>query len=189
MALACGILVFAPAALIDALAYDRHAIFAGEIWRLWSAHLVHFSAQQALLDAAVFFIAGSVAEREIGARRMAIVLALGAPSISLGLLLAVPGLSHYRGASGAAMMVALLAGATLWSGGALNRVLLALLAFGVVIKTAGEAFGISAHLAGLPQDVVVAWQAHVLGAGFALLMILAHFLAYSRRGLNLPVHP
>ena len=86
------------------------------------------------------------------------------------------------------MLAALLAGAALWSGGALNRVLLALLAFCVVIKTAGEAFGISAHLAGLPQDIVVAWQAHVLGAGLAWLMILMRFLAHSRRGLKMPIH-
>ena len=189
VALACGVLVFAPASLIDGLAYDRQAIISGEIWRLWSAHLVHFSAQQALLDVVVFFIAGSIAEKNIGVRRMAIALALGAPCIALGLLLAVPGLSHYRGASGIAMMVALLAGAALWSGGALNRVLLALLAFCVAIKTAFEAFGISAPLAGLPPDVVVAWQAHVLGAGIAWLMILAQFLAHSRRDLNLSVHP
>ena len=188
VALACGVLVFAPAGLIDGLAYDRHAILSGEIWRLWSAHLVHFSAQQAGIDAAVFFIAGSVAEKEIGMRRMAIALALGAPCISLGLLLTVPDLSHYRGASGIAMLVALLAGAALWSGGPLNRMLLALLAFGVVIKTACEAFGISAHLAGLPPDVVVAWQAHVLGAGLAWLMILAHFLAHSLRRLKIRIH-
>ena len=172
MALACITLAYAPESINDYLAFDRQAIFSGEIWRLWSAHLVHFSAQHALVDTAVFFLLGALVEQEIGTRRLGIGLALGAPFISLGLLLATPDLLYYRGASGLAMMVAILAGTSLWTKTASHRMVLALLAFGLVIKTACEAFGISADLSRLPQNAVVAWQAHVLGAGAGWLIAL-----------------
>lgn len=173
VALACAALAWAPAAVIQHLAFDRQAILGGEIWRLWSAHLVHFSLQHALLDGAVFFFVASVAEHAIGTRRLGIALALGAPFIGLGLLAAVPGLAYYRGASGLATMAALLAGAALWRGSAARRRVLALLALGLAARTAAEACGISASVAGLPDHVALAWQAHVLGASAGGLMVLA----------------
>ena len=163
-ALACVVLAFAPGVVTDWLAFDRQAIGSGQLWRLWTAHVVHFSGQHALADAAVLLLAGALAEREIGARRLGMGLALGAPFISLGLFLGTPDLLHYRGASGIAVMAAFLAGASLWRTSPAHRALLALLSLGFVMKTACEAFGVSADLAGLPQHVAVAWQAHVLGA-------------------------
>ena len=35
------------------LAFDRQAILAGQVWRLWSGHLVHYSLHHALLDSSV----------------------------------------------------------------------------------------------------------------------------------------
>src|SRR4051812_25687175 len=35
------------------LIYDRAAILHGELWRLWTGHLVHFSNSHLLLDASV----------------------------------------------------------------------------------------------------------------------------------------
>lgn len=173
VALACVGLALCPPAVNAWLAYDRQAIFFDEIWRLWSGHLVHFSVRHALADALVFLLPAALAEREIGSRRFAVCLALGAPLISLGLLLAAPGLSHYRGASGIAVTAALLAGASLWRARPERRAVLLLLATVFSVKTACEALGISSDLADLPPGVVVAWQAHVFGALWGLLALVS----------------
>src|SRR4051812_37737498 len=86
VALACAALLFAPSELTEALAYQRTAILHGQWWRLWSAHLVHFSARHALLDGAVLALLGMVLEARLGARRMAFALLVGAPLIALSLL-------------------------------------------------------------------------------------------------------
>jgi len=169
VALACAGLAWCPPAVNAWLAYERQAILAGQFWRLWSAHLVHFSARHALADALVFFLLAALAEREIGARRLGLCVALGAPFISAGLLLMAPDLAYYRGASGIAAMVAILAGASLWRTRPARRGVLLLLAAIWLSKTACEALGISSDLANLPPDVVVAWQAHALGAAWGLL--------------------
>ncbi|MBC7860677.1 MAG: rhombosortase [Burkholderiaceae bacterium] len=173
VALACIGLALCPPAVNAWLAYDRQAILAGQVWRLWSAHLVHFSVQHALADALVFFLLAALAERQIGARRLGVCMALGAPLISAGLLLTAPNLAYYRGASGIAVTVAVLAGASLWRVQPARRGVLLLLAAIFLIKTACEAFGVASALANLPPDVVVAWQAHALGAAWGLLTAMS----------------
>ena len=96
------------------LEFDRHAILAGAVWRLWTGHLVHYSIQQALIDLATALIAAIIAAQSFGARRVLAALASGAPLISLGLLLAAPQCLYYRGASGLAVLLAVMAGAGLW---------------------------------------------------------------------------
>lgn len=174
LALACVTLAYAPAALADHLEFERHAIFSGEIWRLWSAHLVHFSTPHALGDAAVLFVLGALLEKEIGPRRLGGAMALGALFISSGLLFWAPDMAHYRGASGLAMMAAALAGAQLWANDARapRRVALAALGLGLVVKTAGDALGWSGGWSNLPAGVALAWQAHALGAACGALMTL-----------------
>lgn len=163
--LACLALAAAPDALQAQLAYDPQAIMAGELWRLWTAHVVHFSWQHAVSDALVLFVATALAERLVPARMVWTALALGAPLIALALLYTAPGMVEYRGASGLAVMMAVLCGALEWrgaSGG--GRLVLAALGCGLAAKVVAEAFGLSIGLAGLPQDVAVAWQAHLVGA-------------------------
>lgn len=165
LAALCLILAFAPQSLVAHLEFDRHAILDGECWRLWSGHLVHYSLQQAGVDAAVVLLAGLMAAREAGARRLWITLALGAPLISAGLLLIAPGLWHYRGASALGVMLTVLAGVSLWAGaGGLLRAALALLALALAAKIMAEALGLLQGWSDLPQDVAIAWQAHLLGA-------------------------
>ena len=78
--------------------------------------------------------------------------------------------------------LALLAGTMLWGGSAGNRMLLGLLATCLAIKTAGQAFGLSAPVAGLPDNVVVAWQAHVLGASLGWLAAVIHLAKWRQHG-------
>lgn len=47
----------------DALLYDRAAVAAGEWWRLWTGHLVHFGWPHFVADAGLLVILGWLVER------------------------------------------------------------------------------------------------------------------------------
>jgi rhomboid family GlyGly-CTERM serine protease len=160
----CLLLAGSGEPIASALAWDRAAILQGELWRLWSAHLVHFSASHAGANALVLVALGMAAEPLAGSRRFAQVLVAGALLISLGLLVLAPGLQEYRGASGLAVLTAVLGGQLAWRRYPGSRQLLACAALALAGKTFWEAFASSAGFAELPAGVGVAWQAHVLGA-------------------------
>ena len=83
------------------LEYDRTAVEAGEIWRLLTGQLVHWTARMTAADLAVLLAVG--AWLEIRCRRVALVALLaGALLVGLGLYGLAPELSHYRGSSGLA---------------------------------------------------------------------------------------
>jgi rhomboid family GlyGly-CTERM serine protease len=162
-ALVCLALAALPQ--VDHLAFDRQAILAGEVWRLWSGHLVHFSFQQLFLDVSTLLLAGAVAEKEFGLPFVTRVLLFGMPAISFGLLLLAPELAYYRGASSVVMLLAFVAGAAFWSRRPGLRAILFMLGLLVGIKAVLDAAGLASDMSGLPAGVQVAWQAHVLGAG------------------------
>lgn len=87
-------------------ALDRDALAAGEMWRLWTGHLAHFSASHLLVDAAVFaLLAGALFHAcEQSLRR---VLLIGGVALSTSLLYCDASLGRYGGLSG---INALLAG-------------------------------------------------------------------------------
>lgn len=162
------------AAAAELLEFDRQAMLAGEIWRLWTGHLVHYSAQHALVDFATVLIASAIVLPTVGWRRLTLLLAMATPLISAGLLLLAPECLHYRGASGIAVMLVVLAARTLWPrSGMGGRTALLLLAVTLLAKIAAEAGGLAAPWSGLPEDVRVVWQAHLLGAIVALTIRLA----------------
>ena len=182
--LGCALLHCAPAALTEALAYQRTAILDGQWWRLWSAHLVHFSARHALLDGAVLALLGTVLEPRLGARRMACAILAGAPLIGLSLLVLVPDMEHYRGASGLGMLFTAAAGALLWQHERSLRVWLVLLGLALLAKTGADLFGPGGGQGTLPPLVAVAWQAHLAGALCGAILV-ARVNADKRKGLFL----
>jgi rhomboid family GlyGly-CTERM serine protease len=46
------------------LIYDRAAVAKGEIWRIWTGHLVHFGWPHFIVDAGLFLILGRLLERD-----------------------------------------------------------------------------------------------------------------------------
>lgn len=164
LALACLALACLPETLAASLAWDREAILAGQWWRLWSAHLLHFGIPHAATDALVLLAAGASVERRIGPARLLRQLAIAAPCMSLLFFAVMPDLAEYRGASSLAAMLAVGAGVACWSqAGRAQRAMLA----GAAALAA--AYALHAALGGtawssLPQGVLVAWQAHLLGA-------------------------
>lgn len=151
------------ASLGHQLAYDRQDIMAGEIWRLWTGHLVHFSSQQFLLDVGSLLGVGWLAERQWGARFTGLAVLLGMPAISIGLLLMSPELIQYRGISGIVMLLAVAAATHLWSTHPNARPVLFMLGLALAIKTVLDALDWSIT-SSLPAGVGVAWQAHLVGA-------------------------
>jgi rhomboid family GlyGly-CTERM serine protease len=162
------------------LAWERGAILHGELWRLWTGHLVHFSASHAGADGLAMVALGLLAEPLIGSRRYARVLAGGAFAISLGLLALAPGLHEFRGASGLAVLSAVLGGVLAWRRYPASRPMLCCAALALASKTLWEAFAHTAAFTDLPAGVEVAWQAHLLGALLGVLAASARRLPLQR---------
>lgn len=180
---ACVALAFAPEARLARLAYERGAILGGEVWRLWTCHLVHFSLAQAVADSLVVLSMGALAEPAIGTRRLLLAFILGAPFISLGLLASAPDMLEYRGASGIAVMAAVPAAAVMWHESPAWKASVMVLVSAFAAKTLAEAAGGLSASAVLPEIARVAWQSHILGAlaGVSLLALAGRRLLGPRR--------
>ena len=85
----------------NALVYDRPAIAAGELWRLLTAHWVHFSYSHLLSNLAVLVATGWLIEAR-GRRDPVGLYALAASSIGITLFVAQPDLRIFGGGSGVA---------------------------------------------------------------------------------------
>jgi rhomboid family GlyGly-CTERM serine protease len=108
---AAACLAFAWPWLADGMIYRRSFLEAGQLWRLWSGHLVHFSGSHLLLDTVIF--AGGGVWLEWVAPRVARWFYLLAPAaISVILFTGEPRMEWYAGLSG--MDVGVLVLLALW---------------------------------------------------------------------------
>jgi rhomboid family GlyGly-CTERM serine protease len=160
----CLLLAWAGEPAASSLAWERAAVLHGELWRLWTGHLVHYSLSHAAADALVLVAMGLLAEPLVGSPRFAMLLGAGAFVLSLGLLALAPGLHEFRGASGLATLTAVLGGVLAWRRYPASRPMLACAALALASKTLWEACAHTAAFTELPPGVTLAWQAHVLGA-------------------------
>jgi rhomboid family GlyGly-CTERM serine protease len=158
-----------PETVVSGLEYRRDAILAGEIWRLWSGHLVHYSATHAVLDGLACLILAS-ALTLIGSRFVLLRLAVIAPAISLVLFVWAPAMTIYRGASGLAMALGAALGLTLWRTRPAWRMVLALTALVLSARLVAEALGLVVIPSSLPTGIRSAWQAHAAGWVCGLLL-------------------
>jgi rhomboid family GlyGly-CTERM serine protease len=78
---------------------EREALKAGEFWRLWSAHVVHFSWSHAGWSGLVWLMAGGLMERT-DRKDWSWALLVIAPLITLATLALDPSLARYGGLSG-----------------------------------------------------------------------------------------
>lgn len=96
------LVVLAIAAIPEAnvlLQFDRAAMSAGEIWRLATGHFTHWNFDHLFWDTVALLLLGAYCELR-DRRIYACCLALGAASISAGLVLLRPDVQLYRGLSG-----------------------------------------------------------------------------------------
>jgi membrane associated rhomboid family serine protease len=184
--LACLCVALVPCGA-DTWALDRDALAAGEWWRLWTAHVVHYSAQHALLDALVVAIFGRIAERGFGRVLVGATLFIAAAAVSL-LCIAATGMREYRGASALAALLGVLAGAAVWRMHPHLRCFVVALGAAWFAKSLADAWLPQLTFTSLPAHVRVAWPAHLAGAGAALVALLVR-AGCARRIRTVPTPP
>lgn len=165
----CLLPLLLPEAAIARLEYRRDAILAGEVWRLWSAHCVHYSVAHAVLDGLVCLILATGLQLAGQGRNLLPRLAVIAPLLTLTLLSAVPEMAFYRGASGVAMALLAATWLGLWRSQARWRPWLLVSALALLLKLMSDALDLNTFPASLPAEIKVAWQIHLAGLGCGLL--------------------
>ena len=93
-------------ALQHVLVLDRDAVAAGELWRIATGSLVHFSTSHLLFDLAVVIVAGALLERR--GWPLAPIVVASAMAIGAAVMLLAPELARYGGLSGIACTLAAL---------------------------------------------------------------------------------
>ncbi len=161
----------------ELLRYQRESILAGEWWRLFTGHLVHLGWSHLWLNLAGLLLVWWLVGHALSIRHWWWLIAIGLPSISLGLLLWLPGLAWYVGLSGLLHGMLVAGGVRLLLQGEREAPLLLLIVLG---KVAWELW--QGPLPGSREaaggNVVV--EAHALGALVGLLFASA--LGVMRRG-------
>ena len=173
--------VFSSPPLEHTLIYDRTAIAAGQFWRLWTGHLVHFNASHLFWDLAVFLPAGIWLEQIVPALTRWFYL-LAPLLISLLLLALQPTLEQYAGLSGiAAGVLVLLALVNLRRDAPAPRwfwpAVLSLVAIKVVLELVAD----RPLFIRLDSGVNTVPLAHVGGITCALIALPAAKAEFSRR--------
>lgn len=174
-ALAVG-LHFVPGAAA-ALAFERRAVASGELWRLATAHWVHWSTDHLLWDVGTFVALGAACELRSRAR-LAVCLLGSQLAIAAVVWWGLAGLTRYGGLSGLDCALFALLAAELWreqrrEGSRAVPALVVGLGLALALKlgfewTTGETVfvanlgpGVSpvpaAHLAGAVVGLVVPW--------------------------------
>lgn len=176
-------LALVPEPLRLAMEYDHDALAAGEWWRAWSGHVVHFSARHAGVDLIAAFALAAAIEMRSGRRLLAAMLLCLPPLLSLSLNFGAPELATYRGASGLCAAFGAALGLLLWQESAATHAPLIALAGIFALKTLCEATGFVANASGLSGAVRVVWQAHAFGAVFGLGASVLRFRCIDRASL------
>lgn len=81
------------------LQYQRDAVESGQVWRIVTCHLTHWSLDHFLWDAAALVVLGFFCERERRSRTLACI-AVSAVLIPLAVWAVLPDMPTYRGLSG-----------------------------------------------------------------------------------------
>jgi rhomboid family GlyGly-CTERM serine protease len=159
----------------DALIYDRAAIATGQVWRIWTGHMVHFGWPHFLADTGLFLLLGRVLEREhpIASR---IALALMPLAIAFGIYVFDPAMPRYAGLSGMNVGLLVFLACKGWQKSWTDwfwPAVLGIHALEVVLETT-QKHGVGGAM--IPFDdpsVHVATSAHIAGASFGLVLWLS----------------
>ena len=169
-------LVYSLPPLAAILIYDRTAIADGELWRLVTGNLVHYSAVHLGYDLLAFLVAGIIIETN-GYRHYPLLCLTAAAGIGMVLYWGEPAMFYYAGLSGvatAAVVYLCLHG--LIEKGAWQWMCVAAL-FGLGIKVAIE-FTLDEPLlvASGTKEFLPMPQSHLAGACVALFLFVLLYL-------------
>jgi rhomboid family GlyGly-CTERM serine protease len=121
-----------PSGVTDALEFERTALAHGEVWRLVTGHLTHFSSNHLVWDVGVLVVLGTICEAG-SRRRTAFAVGVASIVISIVVAFAQPQFETYRGLSGVdCALFGMFAASIFRQDGATSKLLgaFALLAFG-----------------------------------------------------------
>ncbi|MFP6767029.1 MAG: rhombosortase [Planctomycetaceae bacterium] len=151
------------------LQYDPAAIASGELWRIVTCHLTHWSLDHLFWDVLVFVVAGAICEQENRSRFLAC-LGISAVAIPLAVWIVQPDLVFYRGLSGIDSALFILMAVTALGDAIRKRdlgwaIAVGLLSIGFIGKTiyeftTGDTLFVDSQTAGMTPVVL----AHVVGA-------------------------
>lgn len=167
---AIALIVFFFPALGNLLIYDRAAIIHGEIWRLLSGNLVHFSLAHLFYNLVAWLIAGTIIEL-YGYRFFPVLILSSSILIGITLYILEPELYFYAGLSGVvSAAVAYLCLQGMGEKGVLRWLCAAALT-GLIAKTlieigAGSSFMLLLH----EEDFVPVPLSHLAGIVTAILL-------------------
>jgi len=108
-ALACWAVFFLSPHNISILVLDRETIATGAYWQLWTAQLTHFKFSQLILNSIIIVVMGLIVERFARMYQVILSLLIAMPLMGALVLLMTPNLTAYRGASGVAAVLAIMA--------------------------------------------------------------------------------
>jgi rhomboid family GlyGly-CTERM serine protease len=177
-----ALLVFnLPASIQTLFQYDRNEILVGELWRLFTGHVVHWSAQHLIWDLTVLIACGGLLEW-VNRKLMVGILVVGSLLISFGLIIFQSDMLYYRGLSG--MDMALFAGICLQAISYCRlrakselAILWGLALLGCVLKPAFEiVVGGSFFVSDFGSGVEPSALSHILGIIACLAVVFATFL-------------
>jgi len=162
---------------LKSLWYSRDAIFSGELWRIFSGHLVHHSVSHLLFNLGALVLLSWIIETKYSALTLIILLLILSFVTSIGMLLIVPKLAFYGGSS--AINYGLLAWLSLqdrgpvfkYSGANLQNNLKALIAPTLIVHCAFQWYFSRSLFSTNPgnPELVIAWQTHLISIVTALM--------------------
>lgn len=151
--------VYALPALQPFLVYNRDSVAEGELWRLLTGNLVHFSGEHLAKDLAALLLAGAMIEQR-DPRKFALLCVACAALIGIALFAFEPGVLVYGGLSGVAVAACAYLGLQgSAESGIFGRTCQVLLA-GLTVKIALEFAGITSTSDGF----VLVPASHAVGA-------------------------
>ena len=169
---ACAIFIIPE--LTQSLEYTRTSIGNGEIWRIFTCHWTHWTAEHLFWDLAAFVLL-LVACLRINVRKTLLTLATAIVAIPSGIWLLFPQMTHYRGLSGidtalfSFFIIQTLKSLRLNSS-RLELILMYSLTAGFILKLSYELFtGHTVFVGNMGRNVIAVPLAHVIGAAAGCL--------------------
>jgi len=160
--------------IAEYLVYDRAAVARGELWRLFTAHIVHFSGAHLLANMLVLLPAALLVEIRYR-DELPKILVLSAVAIGMGLFFFRTDIYRYAGASGVSLALLTYVALRGLNESKRWRVVCTILLVLVVAKLAAEAL-FSWQVADWERDAgfVTVSLSHAIGTATALAIWLAN---------------
>lgn len=176
-----AVLISADPSVASSMQFDRAAVVRGEMWRVVTCHLTHWTTDHLVWDVLTFAVLGVIAERA-NRRRFAACLIASAVAVPLSVASARPELTIYRGLSGIDSALFALVLTEVFRSGVAGRVLATVAGVAMASKIGFEWFtGQTLFVDAAAGEFTPVPTAHVVGA---VAGWIAGWIRFSRRAVN-----